>query len=164
MHVTLCIEYGSIRKRTRPHRRTLHGRQPGRAGQQLPERCLRLDGRRARHHRGHRLLRCQLAATGGNDRNQPRGLLDAHHRPARHRVRAVGPSRQAGARHRIAAVHRLLGADRRDPVVHPARLHRGVNRQHVLRRCRHVLRPRRLRDSNSSGSSSSLPRCACTVL
>ena len=91
----------------------------------FPALGLWLDVSRSGHHGRRRLLRRVFAGAGAELVRTPFADDGPDHRPARARGRAVAsacrrwpPGTGAGA------LHRLLGAHRRDHLVRPARLHR----------------------------------------
>ena len=101
-----------------------HRRQRG-SDRRIPARGLRMDVRGPGDHGGHRLVRRVIAVVAADDRAEPASVFRASspRSSASSFVCRRACSSLVGV-HGVAAVHRLLGAHRRDAVVRDARLHR----------------------------------------
>src|SRR5262249_41991319 len=111
----------------------------------LPLESVRLDDRGPRPHGPRGVRGGRLAGSAPGAHRQPAGVLRDRDRRARAGVLHVGARRPAGAGHGRRPLRALLGAERRHPVGHPARVHGRVgdddlrgHRGHV--RCARALR------------------------
>ena len=84
---------------------------------------VRLDGRGPRPHGGGGIRGGRLAGSAQGAGGQPARVLRAGHRRARPGLLHVGPGGSSEPGYGVGPLRALLGAERRDLVGDPARLH-----------------------------------------